>query len=77
MPTSESVVRSTRPFALDVADRCCILLISSSPLDDELAACRQALAEGDPETLFPSVVAARSLIRDVCFARVGFAPPQR
>lgn len=36
-----------------------------------------ALAEGDPETLFPSVVAARSPIRYVCFARLGFAPPQR
>jgi alkylation response protein AidB-like acyl-CoA dehydrogenase len=48
--TRPEVLRLHASFALGVADRCCTLL-GSSPLDDELTACRAELDRLDPETI--------------------------
>lgn len=53
-----STLRLHAAFALGVASRCCTLL-GPSGLDDELAACRSALARGD-ETTMPDARAAAS-----------------
>ena len=47
-------------LALGVADRCCTLL-GSSPLDDELTACRAELDRLDPETIGAARAAAGEL----------------
>lgn len=55
------MLRIHAAFALGVAERCCVLL-GSRQLDDELAVCRQALAEGDPETVPGARAAACELV---------------
>jgi hypothetical protein len=55
-----STLRLHASFALGVADRCCTLL-GPGPLDDELAACRRALAAGDADTVPDARAAASEL----------------
>ena len=58
--TPPEVLRLHASFALGVADRCCTLL-GSSPLDDELTACRAELDRLNPETIGAARSAAGEL----------------
>ena len=59
-PTPPEVLRLHAASALGVAGRCCILL-GTSPLDDELTACRTDLDRLDPETIATARAAAGEL----------------
>ena len=54
------MLRIHAALALGVAARCCRLL-GTGPLDDELAACRRALARAEPETIHDARAAASEL----------------
>jgi alkylation response protein AidB-like acyl-CoA dehydrogenase len=60
MALSAPALRVNGSLALGLTGRCCRLL-GASPLDDELAACRQQLDSADDETMQPARAAASEL----------------